>query len=249
MKEFVTSDDIGKISIGIYLIKDFRAKELIKELKSVMNRPMLDDIKYQVLFTLGTLEDKSILPTLLKGALNKNDLQLNYLDSLKYYDDDLVKNSLKKIASRKFGDKIIKLRTAQLLYPFDNEYSNSIFSKFIKSKKLDIQGYVMAILTELKNNSFVPQMNEIFNSENHFHKANSILYFRRIKYISKLKEVRKFYNHPKFDLRDEASKFVATLETNNDNLISFYNDLENENEKFTFLKTIIDNKLRLSNEK
>ena len=244
-KEYITSDDLNKISIGIFLIDNFEIEELKQELISLINRPMLEELKYQALFTLGKLKYEKIQPLLLKGVVNKNDKQLLYIESVKNYTDENTRKILKKEAKKLFQDKLIKLKLAHIIYSYDKEFSNSIFSKFINSKRLDIQGFTIELLADLRNDKFVPEINGIFKSENKFNKANAIMYFRKIKYSSKLNDFKEFYFSDKANknMKSEIISFVAQIDKQKESLIEFFNKLPKE-EGLALLKNKIDYELR-----
>ncbi len=248
IREYITSDDLGKLSIGIYLIDRFNVVELKTELIKLMNRPMLEDLKYQALFTLGKLKYDKILPLLLKGTVNKNDQQLLYIEAIKNFDDEKTKNTLIKEAKRMFQDKLIKLKLAQVIYPYNKDISNSIFAKFLKSKKLDIQGFTIELIASLKNDKFINEVNDIFKSEQLFNKANAIMYFRKINYSSKLKDLQDFYFSDKANknMKMEILNFIAEVDKNEDSVKEFLEKLT-EDDKKALLKNIIDNKLRQRN--
>jgi hypothetical protein len=248
IREYITSDDLSKLSIAIYLIDRFNVVELKKELIELMNKPMLEDLKYQALFTLGKLKYDKILPLLLKGAVNKNDQQLLYIESIKNYDDEKVKSILIKEAKKLFQDKIIKLKLAQIIYQYDKDISDNIFSKFIKSNKLDIQGFTIELIANLKNDKFINEVNDIFKSNQSFNKANSIMYFRMVNYSSKLKELQEFYfsETANKNMKDEILEFISVIDKKDESLKSFYQKISDE-EKRTLLKNIIDNSLKQRN--
>jgi len=248
IKEYITSDDLANLSIGIYLIDRFNVIELKKELLELMNRQMLEDLKYQALFTLGKLKYDKILPLLLKGAVNKNDQQLLYIESIKNFDDDKTRNILLKEAKRMFQDKLIKLKLAQIIYSYNKDVSNSIFSKFIKSKKLDIQGFTIELIASLKNDKFIPEVNEIFQSPQAFNKANAIMYFRKVNYSSKLNELKEFYfsDSANMNMKEEILKFVSELDKDSNSVKEFTDKLPKEDQKI-LLKNIIDTSLKQRN--
>ncbi len=248
IKEYVSSDDLGKLSIGIYLIDRFNVVELKKELIQVMSRPMLEDLKYQALFTLGKLKYEKILPLLLKGTVNKNDQQLLYIEAIKNFDDEKIKNILVKEAKKMFQDKLIKLKLAQIIYPYNKDVANSIFAKFLKSKKLDIQGFTIELIASLKNDKFINEVSEIFKSSQSFNKANAIMYFRKINYSSKLKDLQEFYfsDNANNNMKMEILKFVSEVDKDENSIKEFLERLP-ENDKKILLKNIIDNSLKKRN--
>jgi len=248
ISDFIKSEDLGKMSIAIYLIDRFNVSELKGELIALIGKQMLEDLKYQALFTLGKLKYEKILPLLIKGSLNKNDQQLLYIEAIKNYDDEKVRTLLKRESRRMFQDKLIKLKLAQIIYSYDEEAANEIFSKFIKSKKLDIQGYTIELISNLKNDKFIPEVNDIFKSNKSFNKANAIMYFRRVNYSSKLKELQEFYfeENTNANMKSEILKFVSSVDKNEETLKAFADKLP-DLDKEILLKNIIDERLRQRN--
>lgn len=96
IKKWLDSDDMGELSVAIFLIHRFRIKDLTPQLHEIMKKNISEELKYQIIFTLGVLEDSRVYPLLVKGAIIKNDRQLDYLESLKYYKSEETISLLKR---------------------------------------------------------------------------------------------------------------------------------------------------------
>jgi hypothetical protein len=208
-----------------------------------MKRNISGELKYQIIFTLGALEDSRVYPLLVKGATVKNDRQLEYLESLKYYKSEETISLLKKEASKFFQNKLIKLKLAEILYKHDADFSNKIFKKHIFSGKLDLQGYVLEILTLFKNNSFIADVDTIFKKKDHFHLSSSIRYFGAINNFGKLDEIKNDYKIEKKSVKQEVIKAVISLDKTKDSLYSFYKTVQ-EDDQLYFLKRKSDSLLK-----
>jgi len=243
VKKFLESDDLSQISVGVFLVSNFRLKNFKQTLIRLMNDRILEDIKYQILFTLGIIEEEKYLPVLLKGATIKTDKQMDYLDSLKNFNKEEVTLRLKKEASKFFGDKIIKLKIAEILYKKDKDFSNKIFAKYLKSSKLDVQGYTLDIISGLKNDFFINDVEKIFNQKGHFHLPFAINYFKAINHTKTIDEIKKCYGINKKTVKQEVVKAISVMETDVEKQKAFYSELIDD-DKILFLKNIIDIKLK-----
>lgn len=243
---FEQTDDeaLNEVSIAAYLTYQFRLTRFQSKIHELLKGTVPEELKYQLLFTLGQLKDEKVLPLLLKGATMKNDRQLEYLEAIKEYQTPEVLDRLKQEACRRFGEKVIKLKYSEMLHPHDAEFANKIFNKFINSKKLDLQGYTLDLVTRLKETSFMPQIESLFEGKKeHFHTARLIRYFVTMGEKKQVPEIKKRYQSEKRVVKESVIDGVLRLSEDESDQKAFYKTLSEEDQLF-FLKRSIDIRLQ-----